>query len=384
MSANPADAAAPPPEAPEAPKSIAGRFKAFKERNHIAFEVAFFFAGFLFDVVLLHRIDSTPLLIHQGIYLVLSAALIFWDHRLHAAGKEPEGFLGKIASFRLWVMHFFLGTLLNAFMVFYFRASSGILAFIFIVILSGIIVANELPRFRSQGPIVRVLLLSFAITSYVAYLLPVLWGSLHPWQYLLSVALGSGGTYGLWRLFTKFNNDPSWTFKRAVAPGLGMQVFLLTAYVLGVIPPVPLSLKHIGIYTAVTPQRTEKSMHYGLTYQPAPGWEFWRKQDTTFVAPTGTHAYVFVRIFAPTKFHDSVKFAWDYDDPDKGWTQRGNPYGTKLSGGNEEGYRTFAFSTMGKPGKYRVRVLTTDDREIGRASFHYVEGEMPATETETD
>ena len=111
-----------------APTGLGARFKAFKEKHHLAFEVSFFFAGFLFDVVLLHRIDSTPLLIHQGAYLVLSALLIFWDHRLHVAGKEPEGFLGKVASYRLWVMHFFLGTLLNAFMVFYFRASSGVLA----------------------------------------------------------------------------------------------------------------------------------------------------------------------------------------------------------------------------------------------------------------
>lgn len=364
---------------------LAARFKAFKEKNHIAFEVAFFFAGFLFDVVLLHRIDSTPLLIHQGLYLVLSAALIFWDHRLHVAGKEPEGWVGKIAGYRLWVMHFFLGTLLNAFMVFYFRAASGLLAFLFIVALSAIIVANELPRFRAQGPVVRVLLLSFAVTSYLAYLLPVLWGHLHPWQYVLSVILGSAATFGLWKFFTRFTHDPNWTFQRAVMPGLVMQGTLLALYLLNVVPPVPLSLKHIGIYASVTPTKDEKGhRHYELSYQPAPKWEFWREQDDTFVAPTGSKAWAFVRIFAPTKFHDQVRFAWDYDDPDKGWVQRGNPYATTLSGGNEEGFRTFAFSTMGKPGTYRVRVLTMDDREIGRKTFTYVEGEAPPTAAETD
>ena len=122
----PVDAAA---LVPEVPLTFGGRAKAFKERHHIAFEVAFFFAGFLFDVVLLHRIDSTPLLMHQATYLVLSAALIFWDHRLAVIGAEPTGFLGKVASYRLWAMHFFLGTLLNAFLVFYFRASSGFFAF---------------------------------------------------------------------------------------------------------------------------------------------------------------------------------------------------------------------------------------------------------------
>lgn len=382
MSAEPTtpDVAATPP-----PTGLGARFKAFKERHHLAFEVSFFFAGFLFDVVLLHRIDSTPLLIHQGAYLVLSALLIFWDHRLHVAGKEPEGFLGKIASYRLWVMHFFLGTLLNAFMVFYFRASSGVLAFLFIVALSLIIIANELPRFRQQGPIVRVMLLGFSVTSYLAYLLPVLWGHLHPWQYFVSVALGCAATFGLWKFFTRFTHDPNWTFQRAVVPGLVMQATLLLLYVVDVIPPVPLSLKHIGIYTAVSSAKDEKGhKHYELAYQPAPAWQFWKRQNGTFTGPTGSKAYAFVRIFAPTRFHDQVRFAWDFDDPDKGWTQRGSPYATGLSGGNEEGFRTFAYSTMGKPGTYRVRVLTVDDREIGRATFDYVEGELPATEAETD
>lgn len=368
----------------DAPKSLPGRFKAFKEKNHLAFEVAFFFAGFLFDVVLLHRIDSTPLLIHQGTYLVLTSGLVFWDHRIHVSGKEPTGFVGKLAGFRLWVMHFFLGTLLNAFMVFYFRASSGILSFLFLVALAGIIVANELPRFRSRGPIVRVMLLSFAVTSFLAYLLPVLWGALRIWQYPLSVVIGSAATYGLWRLFTRFNRDPEWTFKRAVAPGLVMQAVLLLAYLANVIPPVPLSLKSIAVYASVTSERSEKGIHYTLQYEKAPFWKFWREQDTTFVAPSGSKAWVFVKIFAPTKFQDTVRFAWEYDDPKSGWTARGSPYATSLSGGNEEGYRTFAYSTVSKPGQYRVRVLTMDGREIGRKTFTYEEGELPELETEVD
>lgn len=366
---------------PATPASPGARLKAFREEHHLAFEVAFFFAGFLFDVLLLHRIDSTPLLIHQGVYLGLSALLIAWDHRIHVVGREPEGWLGRVAGVRLWAMHFFLGTLLNAFLIFYFRASSGLLAFLFIVGLAGIIVVNELPRFRARGPIVRVLLLSFAVTSYLAYLLPVLWGELRAWQYLLSVLLGSVATWGLWRGFRWLTHDPEWTFRRAVAPGLVVQAGLLGLYLANAIPPVPLSLKHIGVYASVSAERTPQGLRYTCAYQPAPAWRFWEAEDDTFVAEAGARAWVFVRIFAPTRFRDQVRFAWDYDDPHQGWVQRGAPFATSLSGGSEGGYRTFAYSTLGRPGRYRVRVLTQDDREIGRNLFTFVEGAPPALRT---
>lgn len=414
------------PATPAEPTSVAepegtgpwARFKAFKEKNHIAFEVAFFFAGFLFDVVLLHRIDSTPLLIHQGVYLVLSSLLIFVDHRLHVAGKEPEGLLGRIASFRLWVMHFFLGTLLNAFMVFYFRASSGLLSFIFLLALAGLIVANELPRFRQQGPIVRIAMLSFATTSFLAYLLPVIVGRLAPWQYYLSIVIGSAVTFGLWKVFTRFNKDPNWTFKRAVVPGLVVQGALFVFYLFGAIPPVPLSLKHIDVYSHVLAEKADKKAQYLLEYQPAPFWQFWRKTASEYVAaPTGVclnrgegyartdiaceddkpceglpkgslcsakRVWTFVRLFAPTKFEDSVKFAWEMDDPKKGWVPRNKPFETRLSGGNEEGFHTFAYSTISEATTYRVRVLSKDDREIGRLTFDARVGEQPAPELETD
>jgi hypothetical protein len=354
---------------------VGERFSHFKHRYHLAFEVSFFFAGFLFDVLLLHRIDSTPLLVHQGIYLGLSSLLIFWDHRIQNAGAEPAGLVGKIASYRLWAMHFFLGTLLNAFMVFYFRASSGLLSFLFLVALAVIIVANELPRFRAQGPIVRVMLLSFAVTSYLAYLIPVLHGELRSWQYILAAIVGSVATFGLWKAFTFFTVDARWTFRRAVAPGLFLQGALLALYLGGIIPPVPLSLKHIGICTAVTPHPGERGgMHYSLEYQPAPSWQLWRAEDSELVGEAGMKAWAFVRIFAPAKFRDDVGFQWEFDDPERGWVKRGEPFKTRLSGGNEEGYRTFSYSTMGRPGKYRVRVLTEDGREIGRKSFTFKEG----------
>ncbi len=333
---------------------VRSRFKAFRERHHLAFEVAFFFAGFL---------------IHQGIYLLASAGLIFIDHRIAIRGVEPSGWWGRVIAGRLWAMHFFLGTLLNAFLVFYFRSSSGFFAMVFLVALAGVIVLNELPQFRNRGPVVRVALLSFSTTSYLAYLIPVLWGELRQWQYLAAVAIGSLATWGLWWLFKRFTADPGWTVRRAVVPGLTIQALLAVLYVVDAIPPVPLSLKHIGLYHSVEADHSQGRVHYSLSYEPAGRLRFWQDASTTFTAAQGERAWAFIRVFAPARFEDAVSFAWQFDDPQRGWVDLGKPYVARLSGGNEEGYRTFAYVTLQRAGAYRVRVLTADAREIGRETF---------------
>ena len=354
-----------------------GRFRGLRKKHHLAFEVAFFFAGFLFDAILLHRIDSIPLLIHQGTYIVLLTGLLAIDHRLHVNGKEPKGFLGKVLSFRHWVIHFFLGTLLNAFMIFYFKASSGIFSFLFIVALAVVLVINELPRFRALGPVLRVGLLSFSISSYLAYLLPVVFGSLHSWQYFLAVGVASLMTVGLWKAFQRFTKDPTWTFRRAAAPGLAVQALLVVLYLLHVVPPVPLSLKYIGVFHEVA--KVTEGAHageYKLSFVDAPSalphFHLFDFAGDDFFARPDDKAWAFILLFAPSGFSDQVGFAWEYDDPKKGWMDVGTPYYTKLGGGREHGFRTFGNRTVARAGKYRVRVLTSDGREIGRKTFQVV------------
>ncbi len=373
------DTATPPTpgETIDTPKTTGpwGRFRELRKRHHLAFEVAFFFAGFLFDAILLHRIDSIPLLIHQGTYIVLLTGLLALDHRLHVNGKEPGGFWGKVLSFRHWVIHFFLGTLLNAFMIFYFKASSGIFSFLFLVALAVVLVINELPRFRSLGPVLRVALLSFVVSGFCAYLFPVLWGSLRSWHFYLAIAIGSAVTVGLWKVFVRVTHDPTWTFRRAVAPGLIIQAVLLLLYVARVVPPVPLSLKYIGVFHGVEKIREGEHVgDYKLSYVRAPSVlpKIFAYDGSSFFARPDDRAWAFIRLFSPTGFDDKIGFAWQYDDPKRGWVDLGEPYFTRIGGGSEHGYRTMGNTRVTRAGDYRVRVLTVDGREIGRKSFEVV------------
>ena len=104
---------------------------------------------------------------------------------------------------------------------------------------------------------------------------------------------------------------------------------------------------------------------------------FWSRTDPVYVAPEKSEVNVFVKVFAPTAFRDTIQFVWEYDDQSRGWVSWGPPVELPLTGGNETGYRTFSKSHLSHEGTYRVRVLTKDGREIGRESFEYARGAEP-------
>ncbi|MHB8873252.1 MAG: DUF2914 domain-containing protein [Myxococcaceae bacterium] len=362
----PGETTATPPDEPP-PRGLFGRVTAWRKRHKMLETVLFFAGGFCFDLLLLERIDSRPMLIHQGSYLALLSILLAVDHHFTVVGHEAKGFWGKVLHFRHEFIHFLFGTLLNAFLVFYFKASSGIFALLFMVALLGVLLANEMPRFRKLGPLMRVALHSFALTSFFSYLFPVIAGFLSAWLFVLAVVLSSALTYGMWKLYARWTHDPGWTFKRAVAPALAIQALLLGLYFLHVVPPVPLSLKWIGIYHDVQRDgRETKLMHQ------RPVWRFWEHGDQVFKARPGDRIHCFVRIFAPRNFKDAVKVRWAWFNPKGGWTGT-DAIPLPISGGQEEGWRGVAWKQNYTPGKWRVNVETADGRDIGNIRFTVVE-----------
>jgi hypothetical protein len=343
---------------------------AFREKYRFAADVAFFVLGFLFDLAFLQHIDSRPMLIQQGTYLVLLTVLIGVDHRLEVGGTEPTGFWGKLLGFREWLLHFFLGTLLNASLIFYFKSASSLLGWdvIFLAAIAALLVLNELPRFRALGPMVRVALLSFVTTSYLTYLLPVLFGFLSIWLFLAAVALGAGLTVWIWKAYASFTRDPHWTFRRAVLPGLLCQALVVTLYLAHVLPPVPLSLRFIGVYHDVLPEGPRNRL-----FHLSAGFRFWSHGDVLFRARPGDRVTMFARIFAPRNFRDRLDVRWAYHDRRAGTWRATDAIPLTITGGLDEGWRAVAYKDNYQPGEWRVQVETQDHRVVGHLRFTIVE-----------
>lgn len=356
--------------------TLRARVKDFRSR-HAKWELAiFFFASFAYDIATLPRIDNRFVLTKQGVYLgVLSLLLLVelrWNWR-----EEPPRWLARVWRFREDALHFFLGGLLSPYTLFYFKSASGLTAFLFLSGVFGLLVANELPRFRARGPVVRVALYSFCVTSYFAYLLPVLLGYYSGTLFMAAAGLSCAATLVLTLLARWWSGDRRSTLRHVALPGLGVQVLLLGLYLLKAIPPVPLSMLASGIYHGVEVVKGPRGKDYRLLHERSE-WKLWERGDQDFRARPGDRVYFFASVFAPTSFKPQragdrgtrLVIRWYHDDPEKGWTEFHAYDDLYLEqGGRERGFRTFAYVTNPKPGDWRVSMETEDGREIGRLSF---------------
>ena len=342
------------------------RVRDFGERHprlSIAIPLA---AGFLFDVLTLGRIDSRWMMIQQAVYLLVLTVLLLLDVRtVPAPLPSPRG-LWRLWPYRAEVMHFLLGGLLSKFSLFYVKSASGLMAPLFLAAMFGLLLANDLPRFRRLGHVVRVGVFSLCLNAYLSYVLPTLLGSLRSWMFYVAAL-------ACWILGLALFGAAWWLRDGRVAarvfalPFSVVQALLVALYLARAIPPVPLSLQSMGIYHGIERQGNQ----YLLSHERAP-WKLWRYDDLTFRARPGDKIYVFARIFAPTFFRDGVNIRWLMRDLRSGWIDQ-SAYSMEVTGGRERGFRGYAYKEHYQPGEWRVQVETEDGREIGRLSFTVVE-----------
>src|SRR4051794_6460071 len=98
--------------------------RSFYQRHERAWPIVFFIGGFLFDLIMLGRADSPEVMIQQAVYLLGIGWMLAQMMREEQTPLNFEA-MGKFKKLyyhhRLEIMHFFFGTLLNAYTIFYFK-----------------------------------------------------------------------------------------------------------------------------------------------------------------------------------------------------------------------------------------------------------------------
>ena len=387
-------------------------FKSLKEfiHRHKKWEpLVFFVAGFLFDSLLLHRIDDPLMLFHQAIYLTLSAFIIGYDFIFRTSANENKKpniilkSLGKAWALREGILHFMLGTLLNVYTIFYFKSGSLKSSLIFLFFIAIFLFLNEVRPPKLSKNMLRNSLFGLCLISYFNIIVSIAVGAIGQWVFLLAVFISGIILFGFAHLIkaieekrsasnlnnliavseTGARNEPSVENKQIEGadlvgpkrgliawemriPFLAITLFYTLLYLFKILPPVPLSIKFIGIYHDVT----RKDGGYALSYYRS-SLLFWQNGDQTFSAFPGDKIFCFVQVFSPTNFKENLFVRWSHYDQKHGW-KSADAIPLSISGGRAEGFRGFTSKSNYQMGSWRVVVETNDGREIGRIDFEVV------------
>lgn len=345
------------------------RMRHYYEDHEERFSILLFVCGFLFDLMMVKRVDAWETIIQQFLYLCLILAVLvqmFFEEGHETKATDQMFFLKRwYYDYRVGLMHFFFGTLLNMYTIFFFKSSSLLVSFGFLVLLAFLLAANESHRFKAMGLAFKFALLSVCFLSFAACVIPIFVGYMGLLVFLLSMVVGCLPLVGIaWWVQSRATS----LFERAktqiLLPMVCVLIAFLSLYMLKLIPPVPLSIPFIGVYHGVD--------KVNGTYQLAnerPWWKIWQNGDQEFAAQKSDKIYVAFRIFSPTRFSDQVQMHWFWKDNRLGWLMQ-DSIPIKIIGGRAQGFRGYGVKSNYQPGEWKVQVETTDGREIGRVYFH--------------
>jgi hypothetical protein len=340
----------------------------FYDQNERLVDIGFFVSGFLLDVFTLSRVDAWLSIAQQVIYLAVAGAILL--HLFFDEGKPARRLEGMPAikrwyfEYRQAAVHFLLGGLLSVYTLFFFKSSSLLVSFAFLLFLVLVLLLNESKRFKQLGLPFKFALLGICLLSFSAIVVPVVIGSIGMVVFLLSMLIGTVPVALIQRRIRIHAPQRSRQASRQiVAPFSLVLIGFLTLYLFRLIPPVPLSIPFMGVYHGV--EKTEAG--YRLT-QKASSWRFWRRADEYFEAQPGDRIFVFFRIFSPAHFSDQVTMLW-YRKAANGRWELQDRIPIAIVGGREQGFRGYGFKSKYQPGAWKVEVETTDGREIGRTYF---------------
>lgn len=330
----------------------------------------------MFDIVTLGRIDDLFNILQQTFYLLLiswllSLEILAIDAQTAPTQRRLPRLIEKYWQYHPVVTHFFFGSLLSVYTLFYFKSASLIQSFLFFTVMTVLLVLNEFERFQKMGAVVKFGLLSLCVTSYFLFIVPLVLGWVGLIPFVVALALNIGVFYGLYRLIGRKVERGGEQDKRLkqkiLAPGFAIPGLFLVLYLFHLIPPVPLSMEYIGVYHQI-----ERQGEKFVGRHQNPWWLFWRDADEVFAARPGDKVFCMARIFSPVRFRDQVYVRWLYKDPRYGW-QNADRIPVEVKGGRAEGYRGVTYKSNFTPGKWRVKIESSDGREIGRRTFEIVD-----------
>ncbi len=332
--------------------------------------------GFSFDLYVAKSPESVVDNILLISYLVVAASIITILNLRKRRRQLQEGQPEPLAL--LLLLQFCFGGLSSNMLVLYGKSGTLAGSAFFIVLLVGMVFGNEYLRNRYAQLRFNIAVYYFLLLTYCIIAAPTwIFHSIGTGVFILSglISLAIMAMFGSVLFIFVLRGNRKKQLQQITALVTGIFIVFNALYFFDVIPPVPLSLKEIGVYHSVL---RSSSGDYLVIYEAAPWYVFWRDTSATLHYEPGASAYCFSSVYAPTQLNTPIIHVWEkYDTTSKSWDTMSR-VSYSISGGRSAGYRGFSATASLTPGQWRCDVETSTGALIGRISFTAVEGEPAA------
>lgn len=328
-----------------------------------------FVVGFVIDMIILPDIDH-PLTRYIGLaHLTVVAILIMfreWVVSRNTASKLEQ----KLYSLSSFGISFSSGAALSFICVYAFRSAALSVSWPLFLILAVCIIANEFVSTHGFRLALDVGILLIASLFFAIFNIPVLLKVQNDVTFLISTAVTVVFSIVYVYLLQFTSESAKEETPKIFALALGIPMFVGMLYILNVIPAVPLSLNHAGVYHSVI--RTSEGAF--IVYAEKEDGIFLRRliPFRTLVyhmTSTDSGVYFFSAVHAPAEITAPLSHVWEeYDEKKKQWVER-SVISFGLEGGRADGYRAYSFKESIDEGLWRVSVKVDTKRVVGRYTF---------------
>jgi hypothetical protein len=271
----------------------------------------------------------------------------------------------------LALIQFAFGNIAGSFLFIYGKSGTFEGSSLFLLILGVFLIGNEFLRERYARVNFHISTWYFLSLLYFTFVIPMITGEMGTLTFGIGVASSLVAVSALLLFILYFSSRGLiGEIKKISLSIAGILVLFNILYFTNIIPPVPLSLKEIGIYHLV--ERTS-SGNYKTTYEKPEWFEVFRNTGKTFNRFNNESAYCFSSVYAPVKITTGINHKWEYHNDSTGKWQTSSLVSFPISGGREDGYRGYSQKSGLTPGYWRCSVETNTGALVGRTTFTIVD-----------
>lgn len=328
----------------------------------------FLLLGFVIDSLTLRRIDQVWENLWVLGHILGIAILMVLIHKLeNNPGDEEDP--SKIHFWLVNGLQFLFGGSLSVFLVFYFRSGDLSVSWPFILVLIFAVLANEIFKKHFIRLTFQMSLFFLLVFCGSIYMLPIIFHNIGAGIFVLSGLLSLGIMVLYLNIIMRVCKIKFFDSRKSIFISiLSIYIVINTLYFTNLIPPIPLSVTHSGLYYSII---RDQENNY-VVRQERSDWKSYFKIYDEFKLGPNDSVYAYSSVFAPSSLNLDVVHHWQYYDESKEeWVDHERII-LPVVGGRDGGFRTYSMKSTLPAGKWRVNVETVRGQIIGRLRFTIV------------